>query len=230
MTYQPLFFVKFPAVAAGFNQKLQSIAQFEILPAEMITDSFFFFPESTPFNLNFQVMDFDSIYALANLGSILYFMLLYLALIAMSLMLALIAKAVKRLSKLSNRLSSALYWSGLLRFAMEIYLEVGLCTLLNIQASPDPEGFFAIQLSNYLAYGLLALLIAVPLWIVVFYSCSMRRWNQPQFVEKFGSPLEGMSLDRKDHRWLPLVSPTLFLLRRVLFCLTVIYKPEFLWL
>ena len=44
---------KFPANSMMINNVFQEIANFEIIPSELINDELFYFTESDPYNLNF---------------------------------------------------------------------------------------------------------------------------------------------------------------------------------
>ena len=53
MVYMPLFWLKFPANAAGLNYHLIDIANFEALPTEDMNEEVFVLPPADPFNVRF---------------------------------------------------------------------------------------------------------------------------------------------------------------------------------
>lgn len=153
-----------------FNSKLIEICSFKVLPTDEINEILFFFPDVEPFNLNFQEMGITSIFALPNLGSTLYILAFYVVLIIFALVVKYIGQYCKCCKKLHLSLYKAIFWGGFLRFWMEIYLDVGLCTALNYVMMQDSEDFPAIAISNGLTYGLGCILMILPVWIIIFYS------------------------------------------------------------
>ena len=95
---------------------------------------------------------------------------------------------------------------------------------------PDSEGFPAIALSNGLTYLFAVMAALLPIWVIVFYCMQSKEWNSSDFMEKYGAPLSGVKTNRPDHKWIPVVSPVIFLARRLFFSITVVYYPEYLWL
>lgn len=64
----PLFFTTFPANANFFITFLIDVATFDMLPDDVIA-FFFTFPEKDSYNLAFQATRYESVYAIANLGT-----------------------------------------------------------------------------------------------------------------------------------------------------------------
>ena len=52
--------IRFPANTMLINKVFLEIANFEIIPSDLINDEIFYFPEEDPFNLNFQECEIES--------------------------------------------------------------------------------------------------------------------------------------------------------------------------
>jgi len=72
MTHMPLCNIKFPANAELFNGFMIEIALFDILPSEDMLEAMIYYPQDEPFNLNFQILQYGTIYAIPNLGTIFF--------------------------------------------------------------------------------------------------------------------------------------------------------------
>ena len=77
MVYMPLFWVKFPANANSMNNHLITIANFEVLPSTQMANELYVFPETKPFNINFQQATITGMYAVPNLGTVFYVILIF---------------------------------------------------------------------------------------------------------------------------------------------------------
>ena len=110
MTHMPLCNIKFPANAELFNGFMIEIALFDILPSEYLLEQIVYYPQQDPFNLNFQILDYSSIYAIPNLGTIFFMFAGILLLVPISIALVLSAKLLKELNKHSQKLKEFLYW------------------------------------------------------------------------------------------------------------------------
>ena len=170
-------------------------------------------------------MGYDTIFLVPNLGSLFYVLIIYLAVIILSVLLAIPFHFCQVLRKMIHKVHEKLFWSGILRFGMEIFMELSLSTILHLYTSPDPEGFPSIQFSNILAHIFGALIIALPLWTILFYLRNKSLWIDEEFEQRYGTPLDGIKVDRKDHTWIPVILPTVFMMRRLFFCLTVVLSP-----
>ena len=57
----------------------------------------------------------------------------------------------------------------------------------------------------------------------------MEKWSNPEFTSRYGAFLDGTNLEYKgEYRWIILGQPILFLLRRVIFVLSVILLGHYL--
>ena len=113
--------IKFPVNVVTINQNFFEIANFEIVPSDEINDELFFIPEEEPYNFNFYEYGIESKIFLMNLGFPLYIILGIISLLIVYLILYLANKVLKFkcLSKITNFLSTYLFWNGLIRAFME---------------------------------------------------------------------------------------------------------------
>ena len=77
----PLFWIKFPANANTLILFLIDIATFDIFPSDKMNSGVIVLPESEPYNINFQAAGIDGVYAITNIGTMLYIIVFYIALI-----------------------------------------------------------------------------------------------------------------------------------------------------
>ena len=81
LVYMPLFWIKFPANANTMNLFLIDIATFDLFPSDDLNQSVLVLPESQPYNINFQQTGIESVYAISNIGTVLYIIILYVFMI-----------------------------------------------------------------------------------------------------------------------------------------------------
>ena len=74
---------------------------------------------------------------------------------------------------------------------IEIYMDVVLCALMNIDSLNWSSSFEAVQMSNYLAVINTAIFCALPIFFIYFYAKNLQRWNVDEFREKYGTLLKG---------------------------------------
>ena len=76
----PLANIKYPANAAQYNKVMIEIAIFDILPDDLLLGNVYF-PQEDNFNINFQEIGYESIYAVPNLGTVFFMFLTFLILV-----------------------------------------------------------------------------------------------------------------------------------------------------
>ena len=160
------------------NEVFSEIASFEIIPSDKINELLYFFPEEEPFNLSFQECGVESQLFLVNMGFPLYIILGHMALIFLNLLLYLtnLLLKLKCLGKITNYLSGYLFWNGLIRLFMEVYLGMALAAVLNTIVADWQSPFKWVKVSNYA--GLVSLILAISLPILVFLPFYCRRRAQ----------------------------------------------------
>ena len=191
MTHMPLSNIKFPANAEGFNGFMMQIAVFDIIPADYILDKVVYFPQEDPFNLNFELLDFKSIYAVPNLGTIFFMFLTFILLVPVSCLITCWAFKLRELRKYDKQLKEFLMWGGTVRFLMESYMELLLAACLNVLMFDNTSGYIGVAFSNYYALFFFVITVGFPIWIILFYLLKIDQWEDEEFERKWGTVLEG---------------------------------------
>mmetsp|Transcript_15593 Transcript_15593/g.18531 ORF Transcript_15593/g.18531 Transcript_15593/m.18531 type:complete len:114 (-) Transcript_15593:698-1039(-) len=112
---------------------------------------------------------------------------------------------------------------------MEAYLEFTLFALLNYHEMEWPENLESVDLSNYLAITLVGLTCVLPVVLFFWMCCNRKKWGDEKFGEKYGSYLDGMQTEKVEHQAIVLLSVSVFFIRRMFVCLTLVYWQDFLW-
>ena len=142
----------------------------------------------------------------------------------------LFAKMCPRSRPYFVKLNRFLFWNGINTLAMEVYLDVGIAACVNVVTMRWPDNNPDLAFSNYFAIVCLIFIIGYPIWLILFFCFKEPNWQEEDFTSRFGSILAETRLENREHKWLPLVLPIIFLLRRAIFIFSVVVVPEFLWL
>ena len=172
----PLCNIKFPANAELFNGFMIEIALFDILPSEWMLEQMIYYPQEDSFNLNFQILEYNSSFAVPNLGTIFFILLTFLLLIPISILLVFFSTDIKELRKHSKNLKDFLYWKGTIRFFTESYMEILLAVGLNIAMFNDELEYAGVKFSNYFAITFFVLAAGLPIWIIIFFWLNYSKW------------------------------------------------------
>lgn len=177
IAYMPLFNVKTPGNAGAFNKFFISIASFDMFKTEEITANLMYIPEGDPLSLNLQDQGIESLLIIPNLGTLFYLLLAYLALIIVQLLLYNVGKKVPKIGQISSKIGIFLYWNGLIRFFMEVYLDYSVSALLNLQAIYWEDELSAVSFCNVLSIIFVILMALIPIYFIAFYAWSLQKWN-----------------------------------------------------
>ena len=109
-------------------------------------------------------------------------------------------------------------------------MDVGLAASLNVNKMRWLENNPDLDFSNVFAILCLCFLIAYPIWIIIFFCLKEPHWEDDDFTSRFGSVFGETKVEKREHKWLPLILPISFLGRRAIFIFSVIVSPEFLWM
>ena len=111
-----------------------------------------------PIDPNFEAVGFDSQYFPVNMGTMIFFFLIYLVLLCILLPLCgLCASKVRKFKKCRKRLSRKLRWNSLITLVFESYQIIVVCVLINIQ-------IFTMEM---VGMGVLSILCAVVIFLSV---------------------------------------------------------------
>ena len=129
----PLTKVKSPGSVNAFNDFFAEIATFDIIDTEPTTMEIIYFPEMDAFSGNFFDAGYDSFLIIPCLGTMFYMLGGHVLLIVLSLLVYLLARAIKKLQKLHTKLNYYLYFNGLIRLYVEVFFDVALFAFLNLK-------------------------------------------------------------------------------------------------
>ena len=126
-----------------------------------------------------------------GLGTLFYVLLLYFALIFLQLMLRLIAKKLPKVNRASNKISTFLYWNGMIRFFIEVYLDFAICAFLQLKTMYWSENLGAVSFGNILAIITVVCMGLIPIFLTIFFVVRVKDWSNKEFQAKYGSLIEG---------------------------------------
>ena len=110
-------------------------------------------------------------------------------------LLAILCPCCKRI-KCVKKLQSALFWNGLIRLMMEAYLELLLTSILNMKYGEVDPKKDSTQYAMVLSKVIFSVLTIVPPVLFVIWWKRREHWNSKDFKAKYGSLLEGITLDK----------------------------------
>ena len=108
------------------------LATFDLIPTEVIDEEKYYWPEADPFNTNFEMAGVESELLLANIGFVLYMIYVHCLMILIHACLHRLKSCNRYFEKIHQKLGSYLYWEGLNRFYIEVFLDLTLQSILNL--------------------------------------------------------------------------------------------------
>ena len=93
------------------------------------------------------------------------------------------------LKALRRRLSASLFWNGLIRLFMEVYLESVLLSIHNLKNIVWQDSSLHIA-SNILAIVFVLVFCLLPLFLLYFFSKYKEIWHTKEFKDKYGTLIE----------------------------------------
>lgn len=140
-------------------------------------------------------------------------------------LLILFAKITKRIPRAKNvvyKLSSYLQYSFYLRLFIEEFLPVFLISVLNLAEGPVND--WGERFSYALSIGFMVTSISLPVIISVYI---MRGVHSKDSRKRLGKRLGSLFLDVKKDSHLRLLYTTLYVARRLIFSISIMYLREF---
>ena len=186
-------------------------------------------PEDDPLSLSLQEQGIDSTLMILGLGTLFYVLLAYFVLVILQLILHCLAKKLPKVNKTSSKISKFLYWNGIIRLFIEVYLDFGVCAFLQIKTMYWDDNLRAVSFGNILAIITVACLGILPIFAIIFFIKRVETWSDKGFQAKYGSLIEGTNQDFKTRKWLVLFMPFSHFMRRLILALTVIFWFDFFW-
>ena len=124
-----------------------------------------------------------------------------------------------------------LFWSMAIRFVFESYLELVICVtigLLNLEWSSKN---FSITYCSIFNIIFAVIVLVMPILTSIFYYINIDRVDEEEFKRKYGTLYDGLQLDdSEDKRKSAIIYPFLFIVRRLVFMITVVWFDYFVWL
>ena len=215
--------LKFPATARMLNEPLVTIATFDLVPVGLVEDRIFYFPETEPYLASFETGGLASKLIAENGGFLLW-------IIFGNLLLVLIQLAFSKCWKrLGTKLRRYLYWNGFIRLSMEAFFDIVLQSIINVHTADWSTPFSAEMYSNVLALTFLVICCALPVFFFLFYCKRRNDWSNEEFRERFGVVLENSRTVEYAYEWTLLAVPLIFLVRRLILSLVLVFMGDFLW-
>ena len=116
-----------------------------------------------------------------------------------------------------------------MRLLIEGYMDIIMATCLQLKHY-NWDGDIAVNVTSHIAaIFFLVTGVVMPIGLIIYFACNISKWNKKAFAERNGALLEGVDLERKEIRWIVLLVPVFFFLRRLLMGLTLIFWSDFLW-
>ena len=116
-----------------------------------------------------------------------------------------------------------------MRLFIEGYVDIVMATCLNLKHY-EWNGDIAVNVSSHImAIFFIVAVVALPVLLVIYFAYNIAKWNDEAFQARNGTLLDGVDLERKEFKWIVLLVPVTFFLRRLLMCLTLVFWYKFLW-
>ena len=230
-THMQLFNLKFPANASFLLNFLVTVATFDVMPIETIW-FFFDFPEQGSYSLSFQSSGYEYIYLIENMGTCFFLVQIYITQCVLVLLLWLLIKyaGCHKLLTPQTKLRKGLFWSVPLRFIFEAYLELVICVTIGLMNLTWASDNFSIQYCTVFTVCFALVVLFMPTFTLLFYYNKIDSVEEHEFKTKYGTLYDGLQLDlEEDKRKSALFYPFLFIVRRLIFMITVIFMAHFTW-
>ena len=149
-------------------------AFFDLVPTGKLDEIIYFLPDEQPYDLNFQMLGFESRLLVKNVGFPLWVIWGHCTLIVIFIL----TYPVKFLRR---RIGNYLFWSNLVRLFAEVFFELGLLAVLNLMIVDWSNTFDAVSFSNIISVVSVASIPCIFLTLVCFYMCRRDHWATDEF-------------------------------------------------
>ena len=144
-------------------------AFFDLVPSEWLDEKIYYMPDEQPYNLNFQMLGYESRLFVGNAGFSLWVIWGHCLL----LVFYILAYPVRFLRR---RIGNYLFWNNLVRLFAEVFFELGMLAVLNLMVVDWSNPFKTATFSNILAVTATAMIPCVLLLLVCFYTKKREQW------------------------------------------------------
>ena len=218
--------LKFPANAMLMNEIMLLVVTFDLVPTDSMNLGLYGeLPEEEAYSVQFEQSGYESLLLIENLGMGKY-------IIYINLVLAILFLPCFAFNNCCSRgVTSYFYLNGLIKLFIEAYQELVLLAALNYMTADWNSPFPAIQYSNKLSEAIIVLVIFLPIFFLVFYSCMHKRWDNEAFQGRYGSYLDGTNhAAKKRNQWKVILHLTIFFVRRAAFAVSVLWAEDYIWI
>ena len=161
--------LKFPANAMMVIDFMIQLATFDLIPTSSIDEEVFYWPESDPFSVSFEMAGTETVFLLANIGFAIYMIYYHVFIAVVHACLHPLRKSSRIFSKLHTKISNYLYWDGFHRFYMELFSDLTFLSILNLSTADWNTPFLSVKISNYLSIVTLIIITGVLLVYIVSF-------------------------------------------------------------
>ena len=179
--HMSLFKLKSPGNVNAFSEFFDEIATLDFFDTSDLTNEVFYIPEMDAISLNFQNAGYNTNLLIPCLGLLFYVTIGLICLFFVHGLVYLLAKAVPKVDRLTNKLSSFLHWNGSIRFILEGYMDIVLFSFLNVNYLEWSDSFWSVNASNYMAITFTVIFCGLPIVFIIFYGKNMKRWKDKKF-------------------------------------------------
>ena len=99
--------------------------------------------------------------------------------------------------RINAKLGKYIFWNGSIRLYIEVYFEISLLSLLNINHIENNEYFTDFESSSYsniLSIIYASTIVSIPVFLMMFIWFKMSKWQDKIFQMKYGSFIAGSNL------------------------------------
>ena len=217
----PLMKVQLPSNAAIFFKSIFQIASFDFYDLNDIIHEVLDLEPTEPFNENFEDIGFESKYMINNMGTMIFFYILYPLLI-------LIEKGIRKCKNRSlccfrfqTSLRRSLYYNAMITGLFESYAVVSICCL--IQFPIISFATYGLSIQAVVCIGFSIFIVAAPFILIKHTYSNFKLLNKKLMKDRVGAIYEELRL--KSGKAV-LLQPSFFLVRRFVLAFAVVICHE----
>ena len=181
IVYAPMFQnLKFPNNASALNEKLTSIASFDIINTPDWIDHYIIDlgDDGEPFSYNFEQCGFDTTWFLSNSSVVVWTWSVNIVLLGAYFLIRECAKRVGIFKSLRSKMSGYFFFNGPLRLFMETFLDLYLSSLLNVVTADNETDNPSIVASNKVALAVFIIGSALMPILGLLYLCNFAKIDE----------------------------------------------------
>ena len=227
--------LKFPSNAMAIIEPMIKFATFDIVPVERLDNEIYYWPETAPFSSNFEMVGYEYLYYLANIGFAMILIYMHVLLFMFHLATYKIKNCLSCFHRLHRKIGTYLYWAGLNRFFMELFFDLTFLSILNLITVDDYlSDFPSVTATNIIA--LLNLIFSGSILALYTISYARRPKNGSNRLKLFGLKfdplLRGTKWQHTDSatKWYIIFIPVSFFSKRLLLVALLLATGGFVWL